>query len=185
MPHESPVVERVRLAVLRQMQKHGITQRALAQRLNIAASSINGFLQGKQSLELRHLDALAERLGATAAELVAHTQGLATFELTDQEARLMNHVRKWPPAVRAECLSVVDFFMGFVPEDEPSRQVLDHWNRMDAGERRHFLHLAVYLRDTGLPPDVRAGLGLPPATPEKGAGVVGRGRKPSRKHDTS
>jgi transcriptional regulator with XRE-family HTH domain len=165
MPHESPIVERIRMAVRHLMHTHGISQTAIAQRLGIAPSSVHGFVNGKQSLELRHLDALAERLGVTAAELVAHREGLKLFELTDGEARLLTTVRGLPKEVRDELLSVVHYLSGLMPEDEQLQQVVNHWNRMDAGERRHFLHLAVYLRDTGLPPDVRAGLGLPAATP--------------------
>jgi transcriptional regulator with XRE-family HTH domain len=172
---ESPVLDRLRATVKTLMQKHGITQSSIAKRIPIPTSSMSGFLSGKHGIDVRHLDRLGESLGVTASELVARKDGLRIFELTDQEARLMTHVRKWPPAVRDELLSVLDFLMGFVPDDEPTRQVMDHWNRMDAGEKRHFLHLAVYLRDTGLPRDVRVGLGLPLATPGKSSKGGGSG----------
>lgn len=180
MPHESPIVERVRLAVLRLMQTHGISQRAIATKLGIVPSSVHAFLNGKQSLELRHLDRLSECLGTTASELVAHVDVLKLFELTDHEARLLSAVRGLPTEVRNELLSVVDYVTSLLPDDEPLRQLVNHWHRMDAGERRHFLHLAVYLRDTGLPPDVRAGLGLPAATPRTSARAGAHGARPRR-----
>jgi transcriptional regulator with XRE-family HTH domain len=156
-----PILDRVRANVRRVMAlPHGgkkITQQSIADAIEMSSGQMTNFLKGRYGISFDKLDPLAKALGVPASELIrSSTEPL--YELTGDEARVIEYLRQWTPEVRAALIGVLDFLHARMPTDPQTARMLDYWRKLGPAERDLVMASALRLREETLPPDVREAL---------------------------
>jgi transcriptional regulator with XRE-family HTH domain len=160
MAQPTPLAERVKKTVIGWYADGRFKQNALAKRLGVAPSAIHRYVSGTSDIPLDLLEAAAELSGAHPAEaLLAGTDELKV--LRPHEAQLLRAVRDWPVSVTESLLSFVAYFHDEAPAEPMLRQTHELLRRMPVEQRQLIHAYALMLREGGLPPDVRAALGIP------------------------
>lgn len=102
------------------------TQVWLADQIGVKRSSLNEWLHTHAEAEqgmLARLDALADAVGSSPAELV-QAYGSRLMELRADERQLVQTWRAWPRAVRASVLRLLRYFGEVLPEEAAHREYL-------------------------------------------------------------
>lgn len=117
MPEPDPA-ERVRQRLADWMDVTGLTQREFARELKRSQPWLDKILTGENSVRLKDLDDIADKLRTTAADLVRVPSERRTVELTPTEVRIIERLRRRSELLEA-CAVLVEAYRG--PEREPIR----------------------------------------------------------------
>lgn len=99
------------------------SQVGLAAKIGINKSTLNELLNGPSSKRglLTHLDAIADYLNLSPAELVKGERS-KLMELSVAEQQIVQQWRDWPREIRAAVLRLFDHFGGLLPEEQEARE---------------------------------------------------------------
>ena len=152
-----------------------VTQASIARDLgDLARSTVHGLLKGDPATQgaLSHLDALAEIVGMSPAELV---QGYNStlVEASKTERWLIALWRSWPPAVQAHFFRLHRFLGDLLPEELAHREYLmllreleDEGRAQALGDLRDAVHAARRARSARSRANALAGPNLADETAE-------------------
>jgi transcriptional regulator with XRE-family HTH domain len=153
---------RVRMRINARLKELGMTARELARAVRGEVTKaqevdawISGVLHGRQGLQLRYLDSVAEKLGLSPSELVRHDDA-AMRELAPHEMRLLKHYQNWPREMQDRWLAMLDYFAALTPDKETGA-LLDRLRAHPPSLRRPVMKWLLGLLEEGIPPEVSTG----------------------------
>lgn len=159
MTDDSPALATARATLRRWVDEGRYTQRQLARAVDNAESNISAMLKGKRRLALHVVEAAARLAGRPIAEAFA-VPGDELRAVSPAEAELLRYVREWPLSVRSALLDFLRHWADEPPQARSLRRTHTLLRDMSDDQRRLVEAYALMLREGGLPPDIRAALGL-------------------------
>lgn len=156
---------RIRLRIKARLEELGMTARELARQARHDANErevdawISGILSGRQGVQWKHFDAIADALNISPSELVRY-ENATVRELTPSEMRLLKLVQEWPRDIFDRWLAILEHFAATVPDKETAA-LLDRIRSTPRSVRRPVLSWLARLLEEGIPPEaVDGGLEL-------------------------
>jgi transcriptional regulator with XRE-family HTH domain len=162
-------------ALMRAPGRKKVRANVVAKRMGMSPSAFSNFLAGRQSTTFAKLEALAEGLGVSPAELVKRDEE-TIYALSGDEAELLRYVRRWTDEARRAAVALLRYLHAALPDDDQTIQMFQHWSRLKQFQRALVLSTALRQLDEELPREVRVTLGIPesdegtPRTKGKGRG---------------
>lgn len=140
-------------------ERRKFTQKGLADKAGIPASSVNRVLQGTQPVTLSILDAVGELTESNPLELLVDPSDEMKLVNPD-EARLLRYFRNWPRSTRTALLDFAQFFADEDPVTSDQRRAHEQLRRLAPSVQRRAYAYLLFLSEGGLTPDLQEAFGL-------------------------
>lgn len=149
------VQARIRKRIRDRLDELKMTGRELAKACGNSDGWISGLLEGRQGLQWKDFDRVAEKLGLHPSELVRYDDS-ELRELTPSEMRLLRHFQEWPDPIKHRWLDVLEYFASTAPDRETAGLLVvlrDTPRSLRAATIEWLSHLA----QEGIPPEQLSG----------------------------
>lgn len=147
-------------ALLALKARKKITQKDIAAKTGIPASSMSRVFDGRQPVTLRMLEAIESLTGESAVELLIDPD-VDLKAVNPNEARVLRYFRSWPKPTQDAFLTFASFFADEGPVTHDERRAHEQIRRFGDAKRRLAYAYLTFLTEGDLPRDIRIALGLP------------------------
>jgi len=174
---------RIRKRIRRRLDDLDMTARELGQSMGHGDAWISGILKGRNGIDWKDYDQVADKLRMTPGELVCRDED-ELHELTPDEVTWLRHYRAWPDTIRERLSAVFAFFAATAPDPDVSAliAVLKETPRSLRGPTIDWLRR---LAREGIPREQLTGA-VAPVTDgaHDGTGAKRRARRPETVYET-
>lgn len=122
--------QRVRQRLIDWMEVTGLTQRDFAKELGRSQPWLDKILVAENSVRLKDLDEIADKLRTTASDLVRVPSERRTMELTPTEVRIVERLRRRPELTQA-CATLLDAYRPPTETQNPLRTAINAVNEAE------------------------------------------------------
>ena len=148
--------ERTRLRLRELVREKRLAQHRIADRLQIARSAVNRYIQGETPITVSFLEAVEAETRVPLAELV--TEPGTVYQLNADEAALIRWLRRWPLSVTRALCGFLAFFADEPSQMRQTRNLHELWRGLPQKKRDWFYGMGILLAEGTLAPDLQARL---------------------------